>query len=144
MTLVVSEERDLADIVRNAGTVAVIGMKDERTPDVPAFEIPRVLQQRGLRVIPVNPHITSSLGEKAYPTVADVPEPFDVVDVFRRAQFVPAHADEIVALPEDRRPKVVWMQSGIVSDEAARKLSDAGIRVVMDKCMGVYASRYLR
>lgn len=140
----VTDEESLAAIVRDARTVAVVGMKDESTRHVPAFEVPQVLQQRGLRVIPVNPHIQSALGETAYADLASVPDRFDVVNVFRRAEKVPAHADEILALPEERRPDVVWMQSGIVSEAAADALRAAGIRVVMDRCLGVYASRYRR
>lgn len=141
---VVTEEAELASIVRGAHTVAVIGMKDERTPDVPAFEIPQILKQRGLRVIPVNPKIARSLGEPAYPDVAAVPDAFDVVNVFRRSEKVPAHADQILALVPERRPRVVWMQTGVANDEAAARLAAAGIRVVMDRCLGVYASRYRR
>lgn len=142
-TLVVTEEEALAEIVRNMRSVAVIGMKGEDSA-VPAIEIPRLVQSRGVRVIPVNPAIESSLGEQAYPDLASIPDAFDLVNIFRRSDKVPAHADEILALSEDRRPKVVWMQTGVVSEAAAAKLSVAGIRVVMDRCLGVYASRYLR
>jgi len=95
-----------------------------------------------MRIIPVNPKIESSLGERAYPDLASVPERFDLVDVFRRSEDVEPHADEVLALPPDRRPKVFWMQSGITNEAAATKLSAAGIQVVMDRCLGVYAMHY--
>lgn len=139
----VTDESALADIVRNMRTVAVIGMKDEKSR-VPAFEIPQVVQARGVRVIPVNPALESSLGEKSYPDLASIPDRFDTVNVFRRPDKVMPHAEEILALPAERRPSVVWMQTGVLNEEAAAKLSAAGIQVVMDRCLGVYASRYLR
>ena len=71
-----------------------------------------------------------------------MPEPFDLVDVFRRSEAIPALAEQILALPEGRRPRVVWLQSGIRHDEAAARLAAAGIDVVQDRCLGVYASRY--
>jgi predicted CoA-binding protein len=140
----VEDEEDLAAIVREARVAAVIGMKDERAADQPAYGIPQIVQARGIRVIPVNPRIRASLGEAAYATIGEVPDAFDLVNVFRRASNVPAHADEILALPAARRPHVVWMQTGIVNDQAAAALTAAGIDVVMDRCLGVYAARYRR
>ncbi|MCB9379024.1 MAG: CoA-binding protein [Holophagales bacterium] len=125
-------------------TVGVIGMKDDAHAGQPAVDIPLHLRQLGVRVIPINPEIESSLGEKAYPTVADLPERVPMYDVFRRAANVPRHADEILALPPERRPDVVWLQSGIRHDESARRLAEAGIDVVQDRCLGVYASLYRR
>jgi hypothetical protein len=138
----IESEQDLAAIVRALRTVAVLGMKGEDRPDEPAFEIPRLLQQRGLRVIPVNPKLDSALGERAWPDLASVPERFDAVDVFRRAEVMPEVADAVLALPAERRPEVVWMQSGIRHEAAAARLAAAGIDVVEDRCLGVYASRY--
>jgi len=142
VSLEVTDEEALAAIVREARSVAVIGMVDERKAHRPAFQIPRMCLQRGLRVIPVNPKIESSQGQRAYPDLASVPERFDVVNVFRRSEEVPPHADEVLALPPERRPRVFWMQSGIRNDAAAGKLAAAGITVVMDHCLGVYAARY--
>ena len=138
----VESEEDLAAIVRALRTVAVVGMKDEEQGDQPAFEIPRMLQAKGVRVIPVNPKLKRSLGAVAYPDLASVPERFEVVDVFRRTDAIPGLADEILALPAERRPKVVWLQTGIRHDVAADRLVAAGIDVVQDRCLGVYASRY--
>jgi uncharacterized protein len=138
----ITDEDALAEIVRAARVVAVIGMVDERKADRPAYAIPRACQERGMRVIPVNPKIESSLGERAYPDLASVPERFDLVDVFRRSEDVEPHADEVLALPPDRRPRVFWMQSGIKNEAAAAKLHAVGIQVVMDRCLGVYAMHY--
>lgn len=138
----VTDEDTLAGIVRDARTVAVVGMVDESKADRPAFAIPKMLQERGLRVIPVNPTIETSLGEKAYPDLASVPAPFDVVDVFQRAEKVGPIADAILALPKERRPKVVWIQTGIRNDDAAAKMAAEGIQVVQDRCLGVYARQY--
>ena len=138
----VEDEAGLAEIVRSMRTVAVVGMKDEEPGDQPAFQIPRMMQQRGIRVIPVNPKLKSALGAVAYPSIAAVPEPVDVIDVFRRIAFLPELAGQIVALPPERRPKTVWMQSGIRHEGAADRLVAAGIDVVQDRCLGVYVSRY--
>jgi uncharacterized protein len=140
--VIVESEAELAQIVRNARTVAVVGMKDERDAEAPAHTIPRVMQARGVRVIPVNPGIAEALGERAYARLADVAEPFDVVQIFRRSEAIGAVADEILALPAERRPSVVWMQTGIKNDEAAARLGGAGLGVVMDRCFSVYAARY--
>ena len=138
----IDAEEDLARIVRGARTIAVVGMKDGSDADAPAFTIPKMLKARGLRVIPVNPMIQSSLGMTSYPDLASVPEAFDVVDVFRRSEKVAELADEILALPPARRPRVVWMQTGIRNDIAAAKLAEAGIQVVQNHCMKVYSERY--
>ncbi|MBL8957443.1 MAG: CoA-binding protein [Myxococcaceae bacterium] len=141
---IVETEDQLEVIVRSAKSVAVIGMKGEAEPDVPAFEIPRVVQARGLRVIPVNPKLETALGEKAHPSLAAIGGGFDTVNVFRKSEAVPQIADEVLALSEAHRPKVVWLQTGIRNDAAAEKLAAAGITVVQDRCLGVYASRYLK
>lgn len=140
--MIAPDEAEIAAIVRRARVVAVVGMKDESRAPEPAIEIPRMCQALGMRVIPVNPTITSALGERAWPRLADVPERFDLVDVFRRGERIPALAEEILALPDDRRPQVVWLQSGIRNDAAALRLEQAGIRVVQDECLGVLAQRY--
>jgi predicted CoA-binding protein len=134
-------EEMIERIVRDARTVAVYGMQDERKADRPAYLIPMALQQRGLKLYPVNPAIDSSLGEKALPSLKDLPIKVDILDVFRRSEAIPELAEEILALPEAIRPKVVWLQSGISHKEAEMKLEAAGIPVVPDACLGVYAAR---
>jgi len=140
----VESEEDLAAVVRGMKVIVVVGMKGDDRIDESAYSIPAMLQARGYRVIPVNPTIESSLGERAWPDLGSVPEPFDLVDVFRRSSNVPRHVEEILALPADRRPRVVWLQSGIRNDAATEPLLAAGIDVVSDRCLGVYASRYTR
>lgn len=135
-------ENELADVVRAMRTIAVLGIKGDDRLDESAYSIPAMLQARGYRILPVNPTIRQSLGETAYPDLASVREPFDVLDVFRRIDAIPGHVDELLALPADRRPRVVWLQSGIRHDEATERLLAAGIDVVQDRCLGVYASRY--
>jgi hypothetical protein len=138
----IESEAELGEIVRAARTVAVLGMRDETHADTAAYRIPVMLKERGLRVIPINPRIASSLGEPSLPGVGALAEAVDILDVFRRPEFIPAHAEEILALPPERRPQVVWLQSGIRHDAAAEKLAAAGVRVVQDACLGVYAARY--
>jgi predicted CoA-binding protein len=138
----IDSETELAEIVRGARTVAIIGIRDESAKDQPAFEIPRLLQSLGLAIRPVNPKLTEVLGEKAYASIAEVPEVVDIVDVFRRADAIPGIADEILVLPPERRPRVFWMQTGITNDEAAARLTAAGIKVVQDRCLGVYSRRF--
>ena len=137
----IEDDAGIAAIARTCRVVAVVGMKDETRSWEPAFEIPHMLVGRGIEVIPVNPTIDRALGRKAYARLADVPERFNLVDVFRRSDRIPALAEEILALPAERRPEVVWLQSGIRSDAAALKLAEAGIRVVQDACLGVIAVR---
>jgi hypothetical protein len=138
----IESEVELAEIVRAAHTVAVLGMRDETHAETAAYRIPVMLRERGLRVIPINPKIASALGEPSLRGVAGLTEAVDILDVFRRPEFIAAHADEILALPAPVRPKVVWLQSGIRDDAAAEKLAAAGIRVVQDACLGVYAAKY--
>jgi len=135
----VEDDAGIADIARQARVVAVVGMKDDTRPWEPAFAIPAMCIERGMEVIPVNPTITEALGRKTYATLADVPQAFDLIDVFRRSDRILELADEILAL--ERRPEVVWLQSGIRTDAAALRLAEAGIRVVQDACLGVIAAR---
>jgi predicted CoA-binding protein len=134
-------EQEIIQIVKDAKTVAVEGMQDESKMDRAAYQIPLTLQERGMKLYPVNPKITSSLGEKAYATIKDVPVQVDILDVFRRPDVIPVLADELLALPAEKRPKVVWLQSGITHPEAEAKLEKGGFKVVSDACLGVYAAR---
>ena len=134
-------EQEMQDMVKNAKSVAVEGMQDESKMDRPAYSIPALLQSRGLKIYPVNPKIQSSLGEKAFESIKDIPVKVDILDVFRRPEVIPALADEIIALPESLRPKAVWLQTGITHPEAEAKLEKAGFRVVSDACLGVVASQ---
>jgi predicted CoA-binding protein len=138
---IVEDEAEVVAIARDMRTVAVVGIKDDRDPDAPAFSVPEMMKALGVRIIGVNPTIPSALGEPTLGSVAALPPGVDVLDVFRRPDAIPALADEILALPPERRPPVVWLQSGIRHDAAAARLAEAGIRVVQDHCLGVYTRR---
>lgn len=119
----------LRKILSTYKTIAVVGLSNK--PDRPAYTVPAYLQQQGYRIIPVNPTITEALGEKAYGSLRDIPEPVDVVEIFRRAEDVPPVVDDAIAIGA----KVVWMQSGIVNEAAAAQAEAAGLQVVMNACM---------
>jgi uncharacterized protein len=133
-------ESEMVSLIRLAKTIGVVGMQDEAHADRPAFAIPQQLLQRGYDVYPINPTISSSLGRTAYASVSELPIRVDILDVFRPAQDVPQLTEEILALPAERRPKAVWLQSGITEPESEAKLAAAGITVVSDRCLGVYAA----
>lgn len=138
----VESRADIEAIARTCGVVAVVGMKDETRPWEPAFAIPKMLVDRGIQVIPVNPMIEQAMGRTSHASLADVTEAYDLIDVFRRPDRIPALADEILALP--RLPEVVWLQTGIRHDAAALKLAHAGIKVVQDACLGVIVAQVRR
>ncbi|TMQ17091.1 MAG: CoA-binding protein [Candidatus Rokuibacteriota bacterium] len=129
----VTDDAGLARILREARTVAVLGAKADAA--APAYYVPAYLAANGYRVLPVNPTLTGRrvLGEPVVATLADLPEPVDVIEIFRRPEYLPAHATEIVRLPW--RPAVVWFQLGIRNDAAAAALARTGIRVVQNRCM---------
>ena len=120
---------ELGKILRTAKTVAVVGLSNN--PDRPSNEIAAYLMSVGYRIIPVNPTITEALGEKAYPSLRDIPEKVDIVQIFRRPEDVPAVVDEAIAIGA----KVVWMQPGAENDEAAARAGAAGLRAVVGACM---------
>jgi len=120
---------DVQRILETTKTIAVVGLSDK--PDRDSYQIASYLQQQGYRIIPVNPRIKEVLGEKAYPSLRDVPDPVDVVDIFRRSEDVPPIVEDAIAIGA----KVVWMQSGIVNEEAAARAEAAGLAVIMDACM---------
>lgn len=132
----VTTDQGITEILRGTRRVAVLGMKTEAQSGQAAFYVPEYLHNAGLDVVPVPvyyPDVTEILGKKVYRQVADVPGEVDLVNVFRRSQDVPPHVDDILAA----RPRAVWMQSGIRNDEAARRLAEAGIKVVQDRCLMV-------
>ncbi len=140
--LIVELETDLERIVRGMRSVAVVGIKGANRPDEPAYTIPAMLAEQGREVIGINPTLPEALGRPTLPDVAALDRAVDVLDVFRRSDAIPALADQLLALPAERRPKVVWLQTGIRHDEAAQRLAEGGMQVVQDRCLGVYARRY--
>lgn len=137
-------EDELRTAVESLGVIAVLGMKDASASDQPAYQIPHMLVERGYTVLPVNPKLSGVDGLRSYANYTEIPAGVQTVNVFRRADFVEAHVDEILGCPREKWPTLVWMQTGIVNEPAAKKLEQAGIHVVMDKCLGVYVSRYGR
>ncbi|MFL5797882.1 MAG: CoA-binding protein [Actinomycetota bacterium] len=121
--------RELQAILGEARTIAVVGLSTDRTRD--AYDVAEYLQEKGYRIVPVNPHVTEVLGEQAYPSLLDVPEKVDVVDVFRRADKTPEIARQAVEIGA----KVLWLQSGIINEEAARIATEAGLDVIMGVCI---------
>lgn len=121
--------------------VAVVGIKPDDQASRPAHFVPAYLAEAGLEVVPVPvyyPDVTHILGRKVYRRLVDIPEEIDLVNVFRRSDDVPAHVDDILA----KRPRVVWLQSGIRNDEVAERLARAGIKVVQDRCLMVEYRRF--
>jgi hypothetical protein len=119
----------IADLLQRAKTIAVVGLSDD--PLCVSYGVSAYMQSQGYRIIPVNPHIQSSLGEKACASLLNVREKIDIVNIFRRPQFVPEVVDQAVQL----RVPAVWMQEGVIHEEAAEKARKAGIFVVMDRCI---------
>jgi len=127
-------DEDVRNLLSTATTIAVVGASSN--PERPSNGIMRQLKSEGYRVIPVNPNETEVLGERAYPTLADVPEPIDIVDVFRRAEFTPAIANDAVKVGA----KALWLQSGVRNEDAAARATAGGLTVVMDACISVMHS----
>jgi predicted CoA-binding protein len=116
-------------ILRDCHTVAMVGA----SPDAerPSYRVFSYLKEQGYRVIPVNPRFPNILGETCYPDLAAIPDKVDVVDIFRRSEDVPPIVDQAIGI----KAKVVWMQQGVVNEAAASRAREAGLQVVMDKCM---------
>ena len=119
----------ITEILKRAKTIAVVGLSD--SPLRPSHGVAAYLQTQGYRIIPVNPQIQESLGEKAYPSLLDVPEKIDIVDIFRRPEFVEEVVDQAIQL----KIPTVWMQEEIIHEKAAQKARQVGIFVVMDRCI---------
>lgn len=124
-----NSDREMKAILQSAKTIASVGVSGN--PEKESYEVVAYLKEQGYRIIPVNPTATEILGEKAYPNLESVPEKIDVVQVFRKPEDVPPVVDDAIKVGA----KVVWMQVGIVNEEAAQKARDAGLQVVMDACM---------
>jgi predicted CoA-binding protein len=127
-------DQEVKRLLSTASTIAIVGASSN--PERPSNGIMRKLKSVGYRVIPVNPNETNVLGERAYPTLLDVPEAIDIVDVFRRAEHTPAIADEAVKVGA----KALWLQTGVTSEDAAARAAAGGLMVVMDACLGVMHS----
>lgn len=123
------QQETIEEILATTKTIAVVGLSSQR--ERAGYYVPAYLQKHGYRIIPVNPYLDEALGEKAYPDLPSVPEPVDLVLLFRRSEAVPPFVDEAIAMGA----KAIWMQLGIAHQEAAEKARRAGLKVVMDACM---------
>jgi predicted CoA-binding protein len=119
----------IAEILHTSRTIAVVGLSGKRYR--PSYGVAEYLKRAGYRIVPVNPMESSVLGEQAYPDLDSVPEPIDLVDIFRRSEFVP----EIVEAAIRKGAKAIWMQEGVIHEAAAARAEAAGLAVVMDRCI---------
>ena len=118
-----------AEILNSSKTIAVVGLSAKS--DRPSYRVASYLKENGYKIIPVNPGAKEILGETCYPDLGSIPVPVDVVDIFRRSEGVPAIVEEAIEIGA----KAVWMQEGVINEEAAAQAMEAGLLVVMDKCM---------
>lgn len=121
----------IKEILQNSATVAVVGLSDK--PDRVSYMVSEAMQAKGYTIIPVNPNADSILGQTCYASLSDIPVPVDIVNVFRRSEHTPPVAEEAVAIGA----KTLWLQLGIINEEAARIASAGGLQVIMDRCIKV-------
>ena len=126
-----TEAPDKKTILEQVKVLAVVGLS--RRESRPGYYVPAYMHAAGYRIIPVNPYLEEALGEKTYPDLVSIPEPVDMVVIFRRSEDVPPVVDEAIEIGA----KVVWMQLGIINEEAAAKASAAGLQVVMNSCIKI-------
>jgi len=141
--IISQDEARVAELCRSARRVAVLGIKTEAQAAQPGFYVPKALHDGGVEIVPVPvyyPDVTEILGARVYRRVADVPGDLDIVDVFRRSADVAAHCDDIL----QKRPRAVWLQSGIRDDQSAERWAAAGILVVQERCLMVDWQHYAR
>ena len=140
---VIEDTNGIQQVLRETKTIAVLGIKPESHADQAAHYVPAHMAAAGYEIIPVPvyyPDVTEILGKKVYRKLTEIGRPIDMVNVFRRPNDIPPHVDDIIAA----KPKSVWFQLGIRNDDAARKLADAGIKVVQDRCLMVEEGRMSR
>ena len=124
-----TEAERIAELLKTAKTIAVVGLTN--SPLRPSYGVTQYMRSQGYRIIPVNPNITEWNGEKAYASLLDVPEKIDIVDVFRRSDAVPAIVEQSIKI----HAPAIWLQEGVIHEEAAERARQAGIFVVMDLCI---------
>jgi predicted CoA-binding protein len=128
---VINPEAQIQEILERSKTIAVVGLSPDEARD--SHQVAAYMQRHGYRVIPVNPNVKTVLGERAYASLREVPEPIDLIDVFRRPEFVPAIVEDAINV----QAPALWLQLGVVHEAAARRARQAGIAVVMDRCLMV-------
>jgi predicted CoA-binding protein len=124
----INDSETISQVLDNCRTIAVVGLSSSTLR--PSYGVARYMQNHGYRIIPVNPNETEVLGQKAYASLADVPEKIDLVDIFRRSDEAGKAVDEAIAVGA----KAVWLQEGVIDHDAAQRALDAGLLVVMDRC----------
>ncbi len=124
-----TESERITEVLKTAKTIAVVGLTD--SPLRPSYGVSHYMRSQGYRIIPVNPNIADWEGEKAYASLLDIPEKVDIVNVFRRPEFVPDIVEQALQI----KAPVIWMQEGVIHEEAAEKARQAGVFVVMDCCI---------
>jgi predicted CoA-binding protein len=125
----ITEAERVTELLKTAKTIAVVGLTD--SPLRPSYGVSHYMLSRGYRIIPVNPNIKAWMGEKAYASLLEVPEKIDIVNVFRRSDAVPEVVEQAIQI----KAPAIWMQEGVIHEEAAEKARQAGIFVVMDLCI---------
>jgi uncharacterized protein len=120
---------DIGRLLAAVKTIAVVGLSND--PMRPSYGVSSYMQQQGYRIIPVNPTISEALGQRSYPDLSSVPDKIDLVNVFRRPEYVPAVVDESIRL----NLPAIWLQEGVIHPDAARRAQEAGLSVVMDRCI---------
>jgi uncharacterized protein len=124
-----TEFEAIQDLLKRAKTIVVVGLSDN--PLRASHGVSAYMQLQGYRIVPVNPNIDEALGQKAYRSLLDVPGPIDIVNIFRRSEFVPAIVDQAMA----KKASAIWMQEGVIHEQAAEKARQAGLLVIMDRCI---------
>lgn len=140
---VITDTKGILDVLRSTRTIAVLGIKPESHSDQAAHYVPAHMAAAGYEIIPVPvyyPEVTQILGKKVFRKLTEIGRPIDMVNVFRRPNDIPPHVDDIIAA----KPKSVWFQLGIRNDDAARRLAEAGIKVVQDRCLMIEEGRLSR
>ncbi len=130
-------DQEIKDLLTRSKTIAVVGLSDK--PERDSYRVAQYMHEKGYRIIPVNPRVKEVLGERAYPNLAAVPGPVDIVNVFRRSEEAPGVVKEALAL----KPAAVWLQLGVISEEAAALARDQGVPLVMDRCIKIEHGRLL-
>jgi uncharacterized protein len=136
MSEALASPEEIKVILKNYHVVAVVGLSPK--PERASHQVAQYLKGHGYRIVPVNPGQKEILGEKCYPSLKDIPFAVEVVDIFRNVEAIPAIVDEAIAVGA----KVVWMQQGLTEPTSARKATEAGLQVVMDRCMKIDHAQY--
>ncbi|NJN19268.1 MAG: CoA-binding protein [Oscillochloris sp.] len=132
-------ENEIRDLLRTTKRIAVVGLSDNPSRD--SYGVAGFLQRHGYEIMPVNPQLHGPvLGAQSYATLHDVPPPIDIVDIFRRSEFVPEIVEDAIAVGA----RAIWMQLGVIHPEAVRRASEAGLQVVIDRCIAIEYRRLMR